>query len=111
MACDRKFSRANRQVGGHTEPGNIAMLYLVPLRFRRRQLHRLQPESGGVRKPYGGTLSLGFKRGSWVRHPKYGVVYVGGASEGRISLHDMQTGKRLTQHANPTDLKFLCTAS
>ncbi len=109
--CVDSWTLANMEVGGHTEPDDTAMLYLVPLRFHRRQLHRLQPEPGGVRKPYGGTLSLGFKRGSWVRHSRYGVVYVGGSSEGRISLHDMQTGERLTQNAKPTDLKFLCTAS
>jgi hypothetical protein len=99
------------QVGGHIQPDNTPMLYLVPLRFHRRQLHRLQPEAGGIRKPYGGTLSLGFKRGSWVRHPAYGVVYIGGASAGRLSLHAMQTGKRLCQNAKPQDLKLLCTAS
>jgi len=109
--CIDSWVLANRQIGGHTEPDNTAILYIVPLRFHRRQLHRLQPETGGVRKPYGGTLSLGFKRGSWVRHPKYGVCYIGGTTAGTVSLHDMQTGKRLTQHAKPTDLKFLCTAS
>ncbi len=109
--CVDSWTLANMELGGHTQPDNTAMLYLVPLRFHRRQLHRLQPEVGGIRKRYGGTLSLGFKRGSWVRHPTYGVCYVGGASEGRISLHDMQTGKRLCQNAKPHDLKFLCTAS
>jgi len=53
----------------------------------------LQPERGGKRKPYGGTLSQGLKRGSWVRHPKWGLAYVGGTLNGRISLHEMQTGK------------------
>jgi len=109
--CVDSWTLANMEIGGHIEPDNTAMLYIVPLRFHRRQLHRLQPEAGGVRKPYGGTRSLGFKRGSWVRHSKYGVCYVGGSSEGCISLHDMQTAKRLTQNAKPADLKFLCTAS
>jgi hypothetical protein len=109
--CVDSWVLANWWVGGHTEPDNTAMLYLVPLHFHRRQLHRLQPEKGSIRKPYGGTLSLGFKRGSWVRHAAYGVCYVGGASAGHLSLHDMQTGKRLTQNAKSADLKFLCTAS
>jgi len=81
------------------------------LRFHRRQLHVLQPAKGNLRKRYGGTLSMGFKRGSWVKHPKYGVCYVGGASNGRISLHTLDTGKRLCQNAKPEDLTFLCTAS
>ncbi len=109
--CVDSWVLANGWVGGHSAPDNTALLYLVPLRFHRRQLHRLQPATGGIRTPYGGTCSLGFKRGSWVRHPRWGMCYVGGASQGRISLHDMQTGKRLCQNAQPQDLTLLCTAS
>lgn len=109
--CVDSWVLANWWVGGHLEPDNQAMLYLVPLRFHRRQLHRLQPEIGGVRKPYGGTLSLGFKRGSWVKHPRYGTCYVGGMLNGRISLHSLQDGKRLCQNAKPGDCKFLTYAS
>jgi hypothetical protein len=96
--CIDSWVLANRWIGGHNAPENTAMLYLVPLRFHRRQLHRLQPETGGIRKPYGGTNSLGFKRGSWVRHPRYGVCYVGGNLNGRLSLRRLQDGKRLTQN-------------
>src|SRR5690606_38333842 len=85
--CVDSWVLANLGVGGHTELDNKAVLYLVPLRFHRRQLHRLQPEKGGIRKPYGGTISLGLKRGPWVKHPTYGLVYVGGTTNGRISLH------------------------
>jgi hypothetical protein len=58
----------------------------------------------------------GFKRGSIVRHPKYGLCYVGGfmarptkkqPERKVISLHCLKTGKRLTQNALPTDIKFL----
>ncbi len=109
--CVDSWVLANAWVGGHTAPDNRAMLYLVPLRFHRRQLHRLQPDKGGIRRPYGGTRSLGFKRGAWVRHPKHGVCYVGGSSRGRISLHRLQDRKRLTQDAKPEDCQFLTTAS
>jgi hypothetical protein len=105
--CVDSWVLANFEVGGHLLPDNQAILYLVPLRFHRRQLHRLQPETGGIRKPYGGTVSMGFKRGSWVKHPKYGLVYVGGTFKGRISLHSLQDGKRLTQNAKPEDCTFL----
>jgi hypothetical protein len=109
--CVDSWTLANLWIGGHDKPDNIAMLYLVPLRFHRRQLHRLQPERGGSRKPYGGTLSLGFKRGSWVKHPKWGVCYVGGNLNGCLSLHSLEDGKRLTQRAQPEDCRFLTLSS
>jgi hypothetical protein len=109
--CVDSFVLASYAVNGRSKPEQTNVLYLVPLHFHRRQLHRLQPGRGGKRKPYGGTLSMGVKRGSWVRHPKWGVAYVRGTLNGRISLHDMQTGKRLTQTARVGDCQMLCTAS
>jgi hypothetical protein len=45
------------------------------------------------------------------KHPQYGVVYIGGASNaslvGKVSRHSLKTAKRLTQHALPSDIKFL----
>ena len=92
---------------GHLKPDNTDVLCIVPLRFHRRQLHRLEPKKGGIRSPYGGTISLGFKRGSMVKHPKYGVVYIGGTMGNRISLHSLETGKRLCQDGKPRNCKFL----
>jgi hypothetical protein len=109
--CVDSFVLASYAVSGPSKPEQTDVLYLMPLRFHRRQLHRLQPERGGKRKPYGGTISLGLKRGWWVRHPKWGIAYVGGTLNGRISLHEMQTGKRLTQTARVGDCQVLCTAS
>jgi hypothetical protein len=109
--CVDSWVLANWYTGGHTVPDNTAMLYIVPLRFHRRQLHRLQPETGGIRKAYGGTMSAGLKRGSWVKHPRYGLTYVGGTIGGRVSLHAMQTGARLTQTAKVSECQVLCTAS
>lgn len=109
--CVDSWVLANWYAGGHTTPDNTALLYTMPLRFHRRQLHRLQPEKGGIRRPYGGTLSLGFKRGSWVKHPKYDVCYVSGTSGKRISLRSLQNGKRLCHNAKPEDCQFLTYAS
>ncbi|MCI0712945.1 MAG: RRXRR domain-containing protein [Chloroflexi bacterium] len=109
--CVDSWVLANWVVGGHTEPDNKAMLLVTPLRFHRRQLHRLQPEKGGIRKPYGGMISMGFKRGTWIKHPKHGVCYVGGTSDGRISLHSLENGKRLCQNAKPADCQFLTLSS
>lgn len=99
---------ANWYVGGHTKPDNEAMWFISPIQLHRRQLHRFQPSVGGVRSPYGGTRSLGFKRGSIVRHVKYGLTYVGGNSKGRVSLHDIGSGKRLCRNAKLEQTTFVC---
>ncbi|MCQ3929778.1 MAG: hypothetical protein DPW16_04910 [Chloroflexi bacterium] len=109
--CVDSWVLANNYVGGHTTVDNPAMLNITPLRFHRRQLHALQYSKGGERRPYGGTLSMGIKRGTWVKHPKYGLCYVGGTSKGRISLHDMDSGQRVCQNAKPEDCIILTTAS
>ena len=57
---------AHAGIGGHKTPDNTQLLCITPLVWHRRQLHRLEPEKGGKRKAYGGTLSLGLKRGTLV---------------------------------------------
>jgi len=71
----------------------------------------LQPAKGGVRRAYGGTRSEGFKRGSYIKHPKHGFCYVCGTSKGRFSLHSLLDGKRLCQNAKPQECKHLTYAS
>ena len=61
----------------------------------------LQP-SGGVRKRNGGTMSKGLKKGSLVRHQKYGLCFIGGNSEANgLSFHDLASGARVHQDAHP----------
>jgi RRXRR protein len=114
--CVDAWVLANWSAGGHTQPDNTKLIEVIPLEFHRRQLHRLQHSTGHIRPRYGGTLSVGLKRGSIVKHPKYGFCYVGGWQEfptkkdpyrKTISLHDLKTGKRLCQNAMPRDCKFL----
>jgi hypothetical protein len=109
--CVDAFVLANTAAEGPREPTSTQMLVIVPLQLHRRQLHRFNLGPRGRPKPYGGTVSLGLKRGSWVRHKRHGLVFVGGTSRGRISLHSMATGKRLTQQARAEDCRLLCTAS
>lgn len=92
---------------GIQKPENIEIMKIVPLQFHRRQLHVFQPSKNGVRREYGGTRSLGFKRGSLVRHKKYGICYVGGTSKERISVHGFWNGKRLSQSVKSEECKFL----
>lgn len=101
--CMDAWVLAYSAVGGNITPDNRQMVCIAPLTWHHRQLHRFQPEQGGKRKPYGGTLSQGIKRGTLVKHPKWGNAYVGGTMEGKLSLHDPKTGKRLTQAAKVAD--------
>lgn len=77
------------------------------IQWHRRQLHVSNPVKGGVRRMYGGTRSMGLNRGTLVRHHKHGLTYVGGTSNGRISLHKLDTGKRVAENAKQGDLQVL----
>jgi len=96
-------------VSGAEKPTCTRLWYLVPARLHRRQLHRLQASKGGVRKPYGGTRTLGLKRGTLVKHPKYGLCSIGGFDRKKqsISLHAYRTNKRLTQGAQVKECQTL----
>ena len=97
---------SNWCVGGHIKPDNKEIIKLVPLRFHRRQLHALQCSKEGKRREYGGTRSMGLKRGSLIKHCKYGLCYVGGTSKGRISVHSLSDGKRLSQNVKVEECAF-----
>lgn len=90
-------------VSGAKKPTCTRLWYMVSTQLHRRQLHYLQAGKGGIRKPYGGTLSLGYKRGTLVRHPKYGLCIIGGYDRAKqcLSLHTFRTNTRLTQRAKP----------
>jgi len=114
--CVDSWVLANWFVGGHIQPENTQLIEVVTLEVQRRQLHRLQHLLEQIRSRYRGTISAGFKRGSVVKHLKYGFCYVGGRQESptkkdpdrrTISWHHLSTGKKLTQKANPLDCKFL----
>jgi len=102
---------ANMAVGGHIAPDNTAMSRWIPLNQRRRQLHMFQFAKGGLRRRNGGTISLGFKKGSIIKHHENGRCYIGGNTGGKISLHSLSTGVRLTKVAKPSDIKFLSFSS
>ena len=96
-------------VSGAEKPTCTRLWYSIPARLHRRQLHRLQASKGGERRPYGGTRSLGLKRGTLVRHAKYGLCSVGGVDRkrGTVSLHVYRTNKRLTQGAKVKECRVL----
>jgi len=104
--CVDSWVLANWLVGGHLIPDNKSMFCVTPIRLHRRQLHMLQFTKNGLRKLYGSTRSCGFKRGSLVKHKKYGLTYVGGTSNNLVSLHSTEDGKRLCSNAKPAEVKF-----
>jgi len=74
------------------------------LEYARRQLYRLEPDKGGVRRRYGGSWSIPpFRKGDVVLwHDR--LARVGGFMDGHgISLHSFGLkNKRFTQAANPS---------
>jgi hypothetical protein len=75
--------------------------------YSRRQLHRLKPDKGGVRRRYGGSWSLlPFRKGDVVLW-RNRLARVGGFMEG-LSLHGFGlTNKRFTQTAKLGECKRL----
>jgi hypothetical protein len=108
--CVDSWALATYAVGGSV-PDNIQIVRMSPLRFRRRSLHLRQPAKGGTRRRHGGTVSLGLKRGTQVLHPCFGFCYVGGHMRGRLSLHSMHDGGRLTKCARLEELTVLSPCS
>ena len=86
---------------------NKSVFRIVPMQLHRRQLHVLEPLALGVRKQYGGTMSLGIKRGTIAIHNRLGVGYIGGSSKNSIAFHDLKTGGRINQMCKLKDIKVL----
>jgi RRXRR protein len=105
--CVDSWTMANDLIGGHTMVDNERLTYLKPLNFFRRQLQEHCPAKKGIRRPYGGTISLGIKKGTLVKHPKYMYCMTGGTTKGRITLHYLEDNKRLCQNANVEDITIL----
>lgn len=107
--CVDSWTLANLVLGvPHTHPEMKEVMELKPIPIVRRQLHMFNPQKGGRRSSYGGTMSEGHKKGTLVIHPKSGKTYLGGHNgKGRVSLHDYATGKRLTQLAKLEECRII----
>lgn len=118
--CVDSWVLAHYLVVGNSKPDNTQLFLITPHNFCRRQLHRFKAKRGVGRTRYGGTMCAGFKKGSLVRHPKYGLCYVSGWMESPtkkepdrkvLSLYSLETGKRLTQNALPRECRFVTYSS
>ncbi len=102
-------------IGGVKVPNNTSLLRIKPIQIHRRQLHYTCPSKGGFRKSFGGTRSMGLKKGSIVQHVKYGICRVGGSSiireNKRISTCDLKNYARLSQQIRPENCEFLAYSS
>ncbi len=98
-------------LSGASQPTTHSIYYMAPIKLHRRQLHRLQPTKGGKRFPFGGTVSHGLVRGTLVISNRYGLCYIGGCPEDKVSLHSLIDGKRLTHNALKQDTARLTRIS
>ena len=75
--------------------------------YARRQLHRLEPDKGGIRRRYGGSWSISpFRKGDVVQYQN-GLARVGGFMDD-LSLHRFSlANKRFTQTAKLGECKRL----
>src|SRR5258708_25519936 len=96
-------------VSGAAKPSCTRLCSIVGAQLHRRQLHRLQASTGGERKPYGSTRALGLKRGTLVRHAKYGVCTVGGFDRhpNTISFHAYRRNTPLPQGAKRQEWRVM----
>ena len=105
--CVDSWCLAYHTVGGDTEVDNDTVFYIKPINHKRRCLHYEKPQKGGIRPRYGGTMSLGLKKQTMVIHNKHGLCLVGGNQKGNLSLHNIETGKRIILSAKRDDCKVL----
>lgn len=105
--CVDSWVLANWFVGGHVKPDSETLLLLAPIQFQRRNLHVQIPRRGGIRKPYGGTMSLGVKKGRLARHIKHGLCYIGGNMKGLLTVCNVATGERIARNVKTKDLRLL----
>ena len=105
--CVDSWCLAYHTVGGADSiPDNTDIFCISPIPIVRRELHRQNPQKGGKRPRYGGTVHDGLVKNTLVRHVKHGLTRISGFSKTGISLYSLE-GKRLCQNAKIADCKIL----
>ena len=105
--CVDSWCLAYHVVAGDATVDNTDMLCIAPFQIKRRTLHRQNPQKGGARPRFGGTMHLGIVKNTLVKHVKHGIAVVCGSQKGGLSLQPIQGGKRLTLSARIADCKIL----
>ena len=78
--CVDSWILATHAVGG-SYPKNKNVFCIAPISIARRKLHYERPKKGGIRTRYGGTNCKGIKKGTLVKHIKYGLARIYGYQE------------------------------
>ena len=108
--CVDSWCLAYHTVGGSGPPDNMDLLCISPIPIRRRELHRQNPQQGGKRPRYGGTVfgqSGNLVKNTLVEHVKYGFARLAGvSSRGLFSIYSLEN-KRLTTGAKRSDFRVL----
>ncbi len=105
--CVDSWVLCNYIVGGEPIVDNTEGFCISPIPIRRRELHRQNPQKGGKRPRYGGTMCLGIAKNTIVKHIKHGIAIVCGHQKNGLSLQPVTGGKRLTLSAKLEDCKIL----
>jgi hypothetical protein len=101
---------ANFPFNIQTYPENIDMYYFEQIGLHRRSLHMLQFSKGGIRRRNGGTVSLGIPKGTMIKtkYKKKAIYgYVGGNMNGKLSVHNIENGERISQNINIEEIEIL----
>ena len=106
--CVDSWCLAYHSVGGQDIVDNTDIFCVSPIPIKRRELHRQNPQKGGKRPRYGGTvLGKGLIKNTLVRHMKYGLTKLTGVNaRGLFSLYTLE-GKRITTGAKQKDFQVL----
>ncbi|RKU13271.1 hypothetical protein C6501_09410 [Candidatus Poribacteria bacterium] len=90
------------------KPDNTQVFCIAPIPIRRRELHRQNPQRGGKRPRYGGTMCLGIVKNTLVKHVKHGLLRVTGYdTRGGLNLSEITSSKRIGRGAKPQSFRIL----
>ncbi len=105
--CVDSWCLAYHAVGGEAVVDNTSLFCIAPFQVKRRTLHRQNPQKGGKRPRFGGTMHLGLVKNTLVKHVKHGLAVICGHQKGGLSLQPIAGGKRLTTQAKLSNCKSL----
>ena len=104
--CVDSWCLAYQTVGGEGFVDNKDIFCISPIEIQRRELHRQNPQRGGKRPRYGGTVCDGLAKNTLVKHVKHGLTRISGFGKSGISLYSLE-GKRFCQNAKTQDFRVL----